>query len=88
MLEAKRAVLIVATVFAVLIGSFLIALRAKSQGAHASRRAFIAHSVEKHFASKGDTGPVKVNHITYARKSDGSWVEVATIESPMGRSGN
>ena len=27
---------------------------------------------------------MKVNHITYARKSDGSWVEVTTVESPDG----
>jgi len=30
---------------------------------------------------------VKVNHITYARKSDGSWVEVTTVESPDGEVG-
>jgi len=87
MLGAKRAALILATVFAVLTGSFLIARRARPQGAHSPRRAFIAHGTERHFATKGDTGPVKVNHITYARKSDGSWVEAATIESPQGDAG-
>jgi hypothetical protein len=84
----KRVVLFAAIVFAALAGSFLIARRAKPQGAHASRRAFIAHGTERHFATKGDTGPVKVNHITYARKSGGSWVKIATLESPNGRPGN
>lgn len=84
----KRAVLIVATALAALTGSFLIARRAKSQAVHSPRRAFIAHGVERHFASKGDTGPVNVDHISYARKSDGSWVQVANIESPDGEVGD
>ncbi len=41
----------------------------------------------KTLASMGDTGPVKMNHLSYARKSDGSWADVATIESPDGQVG-
>jgi hypothetical protein len=83
----KTVVLTVATVVAALAGSFLIVRGAKPQGARSSRRAFIAHGTERHFASKGDTGPVKVTHITFARMGDGSWVEAATIESPQGGAG-
>jgi hypothetical protein len=87
MLGNHRVVATMATALVALVASFLIAHRMKSQSVRSSRRPFIARGVEKHFATKGDAGPVKVSYTRFARRSDGSWVEVVTIESPHGETG-
>ena len=83
----KTVVLTVATVLAALTGSFLIVRRAKPQGAPSSRRAFIAHGLEKHFASEGDTGPVKVNHIPTPERVMAPGLRLQPSSPPKGRRG-
>ena len=61
---------------------FTIAYCLKSQSSTAPARPFVAQGFERSFGTKGDEGPSIVELTTYARKSDGSWVEVRTTKDP------
>lgn len=65
--------------------SFVVSYTATS--GFPSGKPFTAQSVTKCFSKEGDEGLVEVRHTTYARKSDGSWVESQEIVSPQGESG-
>ena len=68
--------------------SFLLVYKLKSQSLPPVTHPFVAHSIESHFATAGDKGPVIRNVRTYARKKDGSWADVETLESPAGEVGD
>jgi hypothetical protein len=47
----------------------------------------VAQGFERSFSSKGQEGPSVVELTTYARKGNGSWVEVRTTKDPSGEVG-
>ena len=46
---------------------------------------FTAQLVEKHFRSAMDTAPIAAEHISFARRSDGSEANYRTLKSPDGK---
>lgn len=88
MVRERKFVLTLLVALGALGASFVIAYRLKSQSLQSSPRPFTAQGVVSHFAAEGGGGPVKVDQTTYARKSDGSWVEITTTESPNGEVAN
>ena len=61
---------------------FTIAYSLKSQSSRSPARPFVAQGFERSFSTKGEEGPSVVELTTYARKGDGSWVEVRTTKDP------
>jgi len=86
--RSKRVVKPLIAVLGAMGASFLLVYKLKSQPLPPVTHPFVAHSIVRRFATAGDKGPVKINDTTYARKKDGSWADITTLESPAGEIGD
>ena len=87
LISARRMVWPLIIMFGALGASFVITYSLRSQSLVPHSRAFVAWGDVRHFATKGDSGPSKLHKTIFARKADGSWVEITATGSPAGKMG-